>query len=128
MKTFISLLIIPILCFASCKKEYVVPNKTIVVNLSAGSWIPISNGRGYTAAISIPELDDYMNERGAVLIYISFGSKTYEQIPQVYNGDTFSFVTRPGQIVLETQRYDGLGTVSSPGNLAVKIVLIESNF
>jgi hypothetical protein len=117
-----------LLLLPSCKKQYIVPNKTIIVELSSGSWIPLNNGKSYTAAISVPELDNYMNERGGVLVYVSFGDNTYEQIPQLYNGDAYSFVTRPGQIVLEAQRYDGIGLVFPPGNMTVKIVLIESDF
>ena len=112
---------------SSCKKVEYVPNRTIVINLPSGTWIPLNGGRSYTAAINVPELDNYINERGGVLVYLSFGDNTYEQIPQVYNGDSFSFVTRPGQVVLETQRYDGQGIVDRPINMSVKIVLIESD-
>ena len=128
MKPFYFLLLPLILTLASCKKEYIVPNKTIVVNLPAGNWVPLNGGNSYTTAISVPQLDDYMNERGGVLVYISFGDRTYEQIPQVYQGDSYSYTTRPGQIVLEVQEYDGLGVVSPPGNMTVKIILIESDF
>jgi hypothetical protein len=121
-------LLVPILLITSCKKEYIVPNRTIVLNVNAGSWIPLNGGRSYTSAINLPELDEYMNERGGVLVYLSFGSNTYEQIPQVYSGEAYSFVTRPGQIVLEVQRYDGVGTVRAPGGMTVKIILIDSDY
>ena len=113
----------------SCKKtEVIIPNQTIVVNLTSGSWVPLNGGKSYTTAINVPELNDYMNERGGILTYLSFGSRTYEQIPQVYDGDSYSYVTRPGQVVLEVQRYDGLGFVTPPGAITVKIVLINSDF
>jgi len=66
--------------------------------------------------------------RGGVLAYLSFGDQRYEQIPQVYNGDSYSYVTRPGQVVLEVQRFDGLGLVTHPGSMTVKIILINSEF
>lgn len=124
------LLLLPILFLAgSCKKtEVILPNKTIVINLTSGNWIQINGGKSYTTAINVPELNDYMNERGGILAYISFGSRTYEQIPQVYDGDSYSYVTRPGQVVLEVQRYDGLGVVKAPGTVTVKIILINSDF
>ena len=128
MRKFLLLFLSAFLLFASCKKEYVVPNKTIVVNLGPGNWIQLNGGESYSAAINIPELDDYMNERGGVLVYISFGERTYEQIPQVYKGDAFSYITKPGQVVLEVQRFNGTNIVSPPGSMTVKIVLIESNF
>jgi len=123
------LFFLPLLFIASsCKKVEYVPNKTIVVDLSSGSWIPLNAGKSYTAAISVPELDDYINEQGGVLVYLSFGDKTYEQIPQVYNGDSYSFVTRPGQIVLEVQRYDGQSLVFPPGSMTVKVILMQSDY
>ncbi|MBC7912519.1 MAG: hypothetical protein H7Y07_00210 [Pyrinomonadaceae bacterium] len=128
MKRLIILLLPVLLVLSSCKKEYITPNKTIVLNLSSGSWIPLNGGMSYTVALSVPEIDNYMNERGGVLVYLSFGDNTYEQIPQVYNGDAYSFVTRPGQIVLEAQSYDGQGIIPRPVNMTVKIILIESDF
>lgn len=128
MKLFYLLLLPLVLVVSSCKKEYIIPNQTIIVDLSSASWIPRNGGRSYTSTISVPELDDYVNERGGVLVYLSFGDRTYEQIPQVYNGDAFSYITRPGEIVLEVQENDGLGAVSRPGNTTVKIILIESDY
>ena len=128
MKKLILFTLPLLLLMSSCKKEYLIPNRTIVVNLSSGSWIPLNGGKTYTAAINLPELDEYINEQGGVLVYISFGSQTYEQIPQLYNGDAFSFVTRPGQVVLEVQEYDGLGVVAPPGNMTVKIILMDSDY
>jgi hypothetical protein len=129
MKRFLLLVLPLILSITSCKKtEYIVPNQTIVVNLAAGNWQSQNNGKSYTTIINVPQLDNYLNERGGVLVYLSFGSKTYEQIPQVYGGDAFSYITRPGEIELEVQRYDGLGVVARPGSVTVKIILIKSDF
>lgn len=111
---------------ASCTKEYVVPNKTIVTELQAGNWVSSNGGRNYTAAINMPEIDDFVNENHGVLVYISFGNFAYEQIPQVYSGVSYSYYTRPGQIVMELQGSDGTSIVSPPGSMTVKIVLIES--
>jgi len=111
---------------AGCKKEYIVPNRTIFATLSPGNWIKLDGGRSYTASISMPEISNNFNEYGAVLVYISFENGVYEQIPQVYNGVSYSYVSRSGKIVLEIQSSDGLGTVTPPGSVKVKIILIES--
>ena len=111
---------------AGCKKEMIVPNRTIITTLNSGSWIQNDGGRTYTAAIDMPEIDNYFNDHGGVLVYISFDNGTYEQVPQVYNGVSYSYITRTGQIVLEIQSSDGLGTVTPPGTVKVKIVLIDS--
>jgi hypothetical protein len=111
---------------AGCKKEMIVPNRTIITTLNSGSWIQNNGGRTYTAAIDMPEIDNYFNDHGGVLVYISFDNGTYEQVPQVYNGVSYSYITRTGQIVMEIQSSDGIGTVTPPGTVKVKIVLIES--
>lgn len=111
---------------SACKKETIVPNRTIITTLNSGDWIAFNGGRTYTAAIDMPEIDDYFNDYGGVLVYISFDNNTYEQIPQVYDGVSYSYVTRAGQIVMEVQSSDGIGVITPPGQVRVKIVLIES--
>ncbi len=121
---FISVLFI--ITASACKKESVVPNRTIVYTLNSADWETSNGGRTYTAAIDMPEIDDYFNEYGGVLVYVSFGDNVNEQIPQVYNGVSYSYITVPGQIVLEVQSSDGAGTITPPGRMKVKIVLIPS--
>lgn len=111
---------------ASCKKEQIVPNRTVITTLTSGNWIKLNGGRSYTASINMPEIDNYFNDYGGVLVYISFENGTYEQIPQVYNGVSYSYITRSGQIVIEIQSSDGQAIISPPGSVKVKIVLIES--
>lgn len=80
----------------------------------------------FFASIQMPEIDNYFNDYGGVLVYISFDNETYEQIPQVYNGVSYSYLTRSGQIVLEIQSSDGTGVVTPPGTVKLKIILIAS--
>ena len=115
-----------IIFIAGCKKEMIVPNRTIITTLNSGNWVQNAGRRTYTAAINMPEIDNYFNEYGAILVYISFENGTYEQVPQVYNGVSYSYIARKGQIILEIQSSDGLGTVTPPGSVKVKIVLINS--
>ena len=127
MKRSLIFICLSFLIFAAgCKKEMIVPNRTIITTLNSGSWVQTSGGRTYTAVINMPEIDNYFNDHGGVLVYISFDSGTYEQVPQVYNGVSYSYITRTGQIVMEIQSSDGLGTVTPPGTVKVKIVLIDS--
>ncbi|MXV14919.1 hypothetical protein [Hufsiella ginkgonis] len=128
MKRSTLLLILPILfLISSCeKREYVTPNRTIIVNLGSGSWISSNGGKTYTAAIDMPEIDGYFNENGAVLVYASFGSNIYEQVPEVYNGIAYSFTHRVGQVALEIQASDGKTVITPPGSVKIKVVLVES--
>jgi hypothetical protein len=127
MKKHIALLALFVLFMgASCKKEQIVPNRTVITTLTSGNWIKLNGGRSYTASINMPEIDNYFNDYGGVLVYLSFENGTYEQIPQVYNGVSYSYLTRSGQIVIEIQSSDGQAVISPPGSVKVKIVLIES--
>lgn len=118
-----------IILISSCQKnEYVVPNRTIITELKPGNWITSDNGRTYSAAIDMPEIDNYFNERGGVLVYASFGNQVFEQLPQVYDGVAYSYTTQPGQIVIDVQSSDGIVIIENPpGSMTIKIVLIESN-
>lgn len=128
MKRSLIFICLSLIIFAAgCKKEMIVPNRTIITTLSSSSWSQSNGGRTYTAAIDMPEIDNYFNDHGGVLVYISFDNgSTYEQVPQVYNGVSYSYITRSGEIVMEIQSSDGLGTVTPPGTVRVKIVLIDS--
>ncbi|MDF3078068.1 MAG: hypothetical protein K0S09_1957 [Sphingobacteriaceae bacterium] len=127
MKKFILLILPILLTLSSCEKnEYIVPNRTILVTLGAGNWISSAGGRNYLAAIDVPEIDSYFNDYGAVLVYASFGNHVYEQIPEVYDGVSYSFSHKPGQIVIEIQSSDGKTVISPPGNVTIKVVLLES--
>jgi|GEM_PF-359347 len=112
----------------SCeKKEYVVPNRTVIVDLKPGNWVTSDNGKSYSAGINMYEIDNYFNERGGVLVYASFGDQTYEQLPQVYEGVSYRYITRPGQIIITVESSDGLEVLETPpGSVTIKIVLIES--
>lgn len=126
MKKYILLLVLPMLLMSCEKNEYIVPNRTILVNLLPGNWISSNGGRNYSAAVNVPEIDNYFNDSGAVLVYASFGGNVYEQVPEVYDGVSYSFTHKPGQVVIEIQSSDGVSVVSPPGAVALKIVLIES--
>ena len=125
-KTILLLALFVLVIGSACKKEQIVPNRTIITTLTSGNWIKLDGGRSYTAAINMPEIDSYFNDYGGVLVYLSFENGTYEQIPQVYNGVSYSYLTRSGQIVIEIQSSDGQAVISPPGSIKVKIVLIES--
>ena len=128
MKTRLILLLLPLaLLISSCEKNTVIiPNRTIITTLGPGNWIPSNGNRNYSAAINLPEIDSYFNENGAVLVYASFGSNVYEQVPEVYDGIAYSYTHRVGQVTMEIQSSDGNTVVSPPGSMKIKIVLVES--
>lgn len=127
-KYLVLLVMVGVITLAGCKKqEIVIPNRTIITEISGGDWVSEDGGITFSANIDMPEIDDFFNQNGGVLVYISFDGQTYEPVPQVYDGVSFLYITTPGEIVLQLQNYDGEGTVNPPaGTITVKIVLIDS--
>ncbi len=116
------------LMMSACEQtEYVVPNRTIIVDISSGDWVTYDKGYTYEVPIDLPEYDDYNNEEGAILVYRSLDNRNYEQIPQVYNGIAYSYVATAGSLKIEVQGAEDL-IIERPKSMTVKIVLIDSNY
>jgi hypothetical protein len=132
MKRILTLLMPLALLFSSCQKnEYIeaVPNRTIIVNIAPTAWRTTDGGRNYSTSLNMPEITNDFNERGGVLLYLSFGERTYEQLPEVYNGIAYGFTTSPGQINLEMQDADDNAVIPAPvQTITAKIVLVESEY
>jgi hypothetical protein len=133
MKKILSILcvaVVVLLTASSCKKETVVApnnNLTILTSVNSSSWVTTDNGKTYSAEVSVPELDNYANDHAGVLVYLSFTDGVWEQVPEVYNGTSFSYTHNAGKVVLYAQNYDGLQTTPIPDNAGLKIVLVDSN-
>jgi hypothetical protein len=116
---------------SSCTKKYVTPNTntTLFATVKANSWVlDPADGGSYSSQILVPALDDQYNDDGAVLVYMSFENGVYEQIPQVYAGQSFSYYHTTGKVVLYSQAPNG-GPATPPNrDITVKIVLIDSNY
>jgi hypothetical protein len=115
------------LLVASCTKRYdVVPNETVYADLKTTDWT--ASDSDYTATINTPQIDNYFNQHGGVIVYFTFdGGKSFEQIPEVYNGISFSYTYTAGGIELYAQNADGTKPTSAPTALTAKIVLVDSN-
>ena len=116
---------------SSCTKKYVTPNTntTVFATVKANSWVlDPADGGSYKAEILVPALDDQYNDDGAVLVYLSFANGVYEQIPQVYAGQSYSYYHTRGKVVLYSQAPGGGPKTPPTQDLTVKIVLIDSNY
>jgi hypothetical protein len=120
---------IAIATFSSCKKEYITQNanQTILLNVPASAWTTADNGVTWSAPINTPEIDSYFNAHGGVLVYFSFTSAVYEQVPETYQGIAYSYTHNPGNITLYAQNGNGSSAIASPGAVTVKVVLVDSN-
>ena len=129
MKRVLSILSVVLItiAFSSCKKTYVTPNpnQSILFNVPTTAWTLSTDKRSYYTVISTPEIDSYFNDYGGVLAYFSFDKGVYEQIPEVYNGISYSYTHNAGSVVLYAQSYDG-GTPIVPAALTFKLVLLST--
>ncbi len=104
-----------------------VPNQTVYATINSNVWTTGDGGKTYSAIVNVPQIDSYFNQHGAVLVYVTFGNGTYEQLSEVYNGIAYSFSHNVGQVEIDIQSSNGTSTITPPGSLGVKIVLVESN-
>lgn len=130
MKKILSIVCAVVLFTASsCTKQYITPNpnQTILINVASSTWATTDGGKTYSSVINTPEIDSYFNDHGGVLVYFSFTNGVYEQIPEVYQGVSFSYTHNPGSLALYAQSSDGVTPTTAPANMTVKLVLIDSN-
>ncbi|TWR30240.1 hypothetical protein FPZ43_04665 [Mucilaginibacter pallidiroseus] len=131
MKKLLSILCIAVigLTASSCKKETIVApnnNQTIIQSVNSSAWVSTDGGATYAVDLDVPEIDSYANDNYAILVYISFTNGVWEQVPEVYQGNAFSFTHNPGFVSLYAQRADGAQAATRPDNMQVKIVLVDS--
>ena len=131
MKKLLSILSLAIVLFTvtSCKKETVIApnnNQTILDNIKSTDWVTDDGGVTYHVDVNMPEIDDYFNDHGGVLVYLSFTDGVWEQVPEVYGGSSYSYTHNNGNITLYAQKYNGTGVIDRPDNSAIKIVLVDS--
>ena len=131
MKKILSILCVAVIALtaSSCKKETIIApsnNRTILTDVSSTSWHSEDGGKTYSAIIDMPEIDDYVNENDGVLVYLSFTDGVWEQVPEVYQGTSYSYTHNPGKLVLYAQGYDGAVSITRPDAAQLKIVLVDS--
>jgi hypothetical protein len=131
MKKILSIICLAIVVMVapSCKKEYITeasPNQTILFNVAVNAWTLSTDGKSYYANISTPEIDSYFNDYGGVLAYLSFTTGVYEQIPEVYNGVSYSYTHNQGTVTIYAQSFDGTTPVK-PAALVLKLLLLSSS-
>ncbi|MDB5132106.1 MAG: hypothetical protein JWR02_1855 [Mucilaginibacter sp.] len=130
MKRILSIMCaVVVIAASSCTKQYVTPNpnQTILIPVASTSWTTTDGGKTYSSVVSMPEIDSYFNNHGGVLVYFSFTTGVYEQIPEVYQGVSFSYTHNQGSLALYAQASDGVTVIQPPSNLTMKLLLIASN-
>jgi len=132
-KITLLLICIATLGLASCKKDTIVQNGannlTIVKYIEPNQWQLSSDGFTYTAVVNDSRIDSRTFEDDGILVYISRGdNNTYEQLPFVYDVQSYSYSVSQGSISIDLQSSDFQAAVPTrpTSRTRVKIVLIES--
>jgi len=128
MKKIVPFLLLILVLFSSCtKNNVVIPNTTITTDVLSTDWKYSTTTKTYYVNITMPELTQQTNATDGILVSFSAGNDIYEAVPEVYNGDSYTFTHQPGIITIEVQTANG-ATVNPPTyTIHLKIVLIPSN-
>lgn len=120
---------------ASCKKEYITnvsqtANQTWVSTpITTADWKQTTDGKSDSVSIPVP-VTDFFNASDATLVYFSFFSNVYEQVPEVFNGTSYSYFhytdSKGLHLVLYAQPVNGGAPVKPTSTMTVKLVLIPS--
>lgn len=118
-----------LLSVSSCTKKYITPNPnySVFATLAPSDWALYSDGKSYSASINVQDINPDFANFGGVIVAISYSDGVYEQIPEVYNGTSFSYTYNDGNVTLYAQSPDGVTPIQPTDNIKVKITLIATN-
>ena len=132
MKKILSIIGCVILFAAtSCTKQIVTPvssNITVYATLNPTDFNLYSDGKSFVGSISVADLTSNFNSVGGVIVAASYDNgATYEQLPEVYNGISFSFTYNTGNVSIYSQSPDGNTAIRPTTAIRVKIILVTSS-
>ena len=136
MKKILTLVCCTILLAAtSCTKKYITPANITAIYTIAGTtgWEVYTDDGGnkswFSKLENLPEQDQYAQDNGGVLVYISYDKGvTYEALPEVYNGVSYSYTSEVGRINIFAQGANGAHLAQAPADeIKVKVVLVDSS-
>ncbi|MDF2433341.1 MAG: hypothetical protein JWP44_2972 [Mucilaginibacter sp.] len=119
----------------SCTKQYVSPttttNLTVYANVVSTDWKLYTDNNGkssYTVPISVSQISSSFTQFGGIIVAVSYdGGSTYEQVPEVYNGISYSYTYNTGNVSLYAQSADGNTAVAPTLPIKVKITLVDAH-
>lgn len=126
------LLCVATLGLASCKKDTIVNNAannlTIIKYIEPNAWSLVDDFT-YSVTLQDNRIDKRTYEDDGILVYVSRGNTNfYEQIPFVYDTQSYSYTVSEGSISVDIQSSDfqSAAPVKPTSTTRVKIVLLES--
>jgi len=132
MKKILTIVSCVMVLFAisSCTKQYITPNNTesIYATIAPTDWTLYTvDNKSYMASINVADIDNNFANTGGVIVAISYTDGVYEQIPEVYNGTSFSYTYNNGNLTIYAQSPDGSTPIQPTSTIKVKITLIATN-
>jgi len=114
---------------SSCTKKYITPNPNVseIFTVDPSAWTLYSDNKSYLAAIPISDITTDFANYGGVIVAISYSDGVYEQIPEVYNGTSFSYTYNNGNVTIYAQSADGNTPIAPTQTIQVKITLVATN-
>jgi hypothetical protein len=119
-----------LLTISSCTKKYITPNNTesVYATIDPSKWtLYTGDNQSYMASIDVADIDKNFANTGAVIVAISYSDGVYEQLPEVYNGTSFSYTYNDGNVTIYAQSPDGTTPVAPTQTINAKITLIATN-
>jgi hypothetical protein len=133
MKKLLSFLCCAVLLLSvsSCTKKYINPvtnlNKTVTYNVTSADWQAYTDGKSYFVPLDVPEIDNASASLDGVIVSLSYDNgATFEQLPEVYNGLSFSYTYNAGNVSIYAQTPDGTTPIKPTDPIVVKIVVVYS--
>lgn len=123
---------------ASCKKTYVTnvePAQAWITDpaVTPSQWAQTTDGKSDSVDIAVnSNYDFFRSSTDATLVYFSFLQNVWEQIPEVYNGVSYSYFHYKDQhnklhVVLYAQPVNGGTPVKPVDNITMKLVTIPAD-
>lgn len=130
MKKILTIVCCTLVLFSisSCTKQYITPNPNVTdfATLAPSNWTLYTDGKSYMGSIDIADLTPNFTNYGGVIVAISYTDGVYEQLPEVYNGVSYSYTYNNGNVTIYAQSADGTTAVAPTQSVNVKITLVAT--
>ncbi|MGN6637986.1 MAG: hypothetical protein ACTHJ8_03685 [Mucilaginibacter sp.] len=118
-----------LLSVSSCTKQYVTPNPNVseIFTVAPSDWsLYTVDNKSYMAPISVTDISKDFANYGGVIVAISYSDGVYEQLPEVYNGVSYSYTYNDGNVTIYSQSADGTTAIAPTQSLNVKVTLVAT--
>lgn len=135
MKKLLSIICcLVIFAASSCTKQYVAPAVTTTNKsfnsgaIAPGNWVLTTDKASYATDVNIPDITSNFTSYGGIIVSLTFDNgASYEQLPEVYNGVSYTYTYTTGKVTLYSQSADGTTAVLPTSTLIARVILVDAN-